>query len=109
MSKRRRAAPPLLDVELAQTAANLFKALSDPTRLRILACLRDGERCVHELVEALEVEQSALSHQLRLLRDRGLAVGTKQGRHVYYRLADAHVERMIVQGLSHAQHLDRGR
>lgn len=83
-------------------AALLFDAFSDPTRLRILWALSLGELCVCDLAAATGVTQSAVSHQLRLLRDRRLVVSEREGRHVIYRLADAHVETLLLQGVAHA-------
>ena len=64
----------------AEALAQLFRALSDPNRLRLLSALEDGERCVHELVKAMEMTQPAVSQQLRLLRDLGVVRGRRQGR-----------------------------
>lgn len=70
-------------------AAQLFHALSDPTRLAILAMLRDGERCVCDLQGDLDAAQSRLSFHLRVLRDAGLVVDRKEGRWSYYTLVPA--------------------
>jgi ArsR family transcriptional regulator len=79
----------------------LLKGFADGTRFRILCLLRGREVCVHEIVDALEVSQSAVSHQLRVLRDARLVSHRRDGRHVYYRLADDHVREMIENALSH--------
>lgn len=79
----------------------LFKALSDPTRVRLISALRDGEHCVHELVDVVGPSQSAVSHQLRMLRDLRLVKYRKEGRHVYYTLDDEHVEQLLQMGLEH--------
>jgi ArsR family transcriptional regulator len=68
----------------AQRAVALFHALSDETRLAILELLRDGERCVCELTDALDVAQSRLSFHLRVLRDAGLVSDRRDGRWIYY-------------------------
>jgi ArsR family transcriptional regulator len=81
----------------------LLKGFADATRLKILCLLREQEVCVHEIVEALDVSQSAVSHQLRTLRNARLVRSRRAGRHVYYRLADAHVEEMLENALSHGQ------
>ncbi|HRN19036.1 MAG TPA: metalloregulator ArsR/SmtB family transcription factor [Trueperaceae bacterium] len=91
-------APPTVE-----EAVRLAKGFSNPTRLRILAMLRLGEVCVHQIVDTLEMEQSAVSHQLRTLRAARLVEHTKRGRHVYYRLADAHVLAMLEGILSHSR------
>lgn len=84
-------------------AVMLLKGFADPTRLKILALLREGEVCVHQIVEALEMTQSAVSHQLRTLRGARLVAFKKRGRHVYYRLADDHVREMLDGVLSHSR------
>ncbi len=84
-------------------AVMLLKGFADPTRLKILSLLRAGEVCVHQLVETLEMTQSAVSHQLRTLRAARLVTFKKRGRHVYYRLADEHVLKMLESVLSHSQ------
>jgi ArsR family transcriptional regulator, arsenate/arsenite/antimonite-responsive transcriptional repressor len=76
---------PSLTVNRAR-AATLFHALSDETRLAVLAMLRHGERCVCDLQDALDVAQSRLSFHLRVLRDAGLVRDRKEGRWSYYRL-----------------------
>jgi len=67
--------------------ASKLRVLADPTRLRVVEILMDAPRCVHELMELLEVEQSLLSHHLRVLRNAGLVEGVRVGRAVRYRLA----------------------
>lgn len=79
----------------------LLKGFADDTRLRILCLLRGREVCVHEIVDALDMSQSAVSHQLRVLRDARLVSHRREGRHVYYRLADDHVREMLENALSH--------
>lgn len=90
---------------VAEEAIKLLKGFADPTRLRILSLLRVGEVCVHQLVEALDMSQSAVSHQLRTLRGARLVTFTKRGRHVYYRLADEHVRDILDSVLSHSEEL----
>ncbi len=84
-------------------AVMLLKGLADPTRLKILSLLREGEVCVHQIVEILEMSQSAISHQLRTLRGARLVSFKKRGRHVYYRLADDHVKETLDGVLSHSR------
>lgn len=88
----------------AYAIATAFKALSDPTRVRLIAAILDRERCVHDLCVELSLEQSAVSHQLRLLRDQGLARYRKDGRHVYYSLDDAHIRDLFEIALAHVSH-----
>lgn len=85
----------------ARDLAELFKALGDPTRVRILSALGDAEVCVSDLVAALGMGQSAVSHQLRSLRELRLVATRREGKHVFYRLADDHVARLFAQGLEH--------
>ena len=80
---------------------SLLKGFADPTRLRILSLLRDGEVCVHDIVSASGISQSGVSHQLRVLRDARLVVGRRDGRHVYYRWADDHVGALLENALLH--------
>jgi DNA-binding transcriptional ArsR family regulator len=93
-----------LSVDTANRLSEIFKALSDPTRLRIIALLLQHEVCVHTLEKTLGMTQSAVSHQLRLLRQLHLVRYRKQGRHVYYALDDDHVRGLFQQGLLHIQH-----
>ncbi|WP_282710120.1 metalloregulator ArsR/SmtB family transcription factor [Lancefieldella sp. Marseille-Q7238] len=86
-------------------ATQIFDALSDFTRFQILGALTLGEKSVTELQDLLPVSQSATSHQLRLLRDRGLVTAKRDGRRVIYSLADEHVITLISVGLAHAAHL----
>lgn len=90
------------DTEI-QSLADLFGHASDPTRLRILMMLLQGELCVCSISDNLDVSVSAVSHQLRTLRAGGLVARRKQGRHVYYSLADGHVETLISVGLEHVR------
>jgi DNA-binding transcriptional ArsR family regulator len=88
---------------VAQRLAKVFKSLSDPTRLRIISMVSDREFCVSDLVAALEMEQSTISHQLRDMRKLGLVSFRREGRHVFYRLDDPHVRSLFEQGLAHVQ------
>jgi ArsR family transcriptional regulator len=81
--------------------AESFKALADPTRLRILALLFQNERNVGDLAEHLAVSQSAVSHQLRLLRSLDIVRYHKDGREIFYRLADQHVRDVFYRALEH--------
>ncbi len=84
--------------------ADLFSALSDPTRLRIISLLLDGERNVGELASQLAMTESAVSHQLRGLRQLRLVRSRKDGRQVFYALDDDHVEELYRLGLEHVEH-----
>ncbi|MFO7585990.1 MAG: metalloregulator ArsR/SmtB family transcription factor [Anaerolineales bacterium] len=95
---------PTLNEQTAAQVASLFGALSDPTRVRILAALMDGETNVGDLVERIGVSKSAISHQLRGLKDKRLIRSRKQGRHVYVAIDDEHVTELFQRGLDHALH-----
>jgi len=84
--------------------ADLFSALSDPTRLRIISVLLDDEMNVGEIASQLEMTESAVSHQLRGLRQMKLVRNRKEGRQVFYTLADDHVEKLYRMGLEHVEH-----
>jgi ArsR family transcriptional regulator, lead/cadmium/zinc/bismuth-responsive transcriptional repressor len=84
--------------------ADLFSALSDPTRLRIISVLLEGEMNVGDLASRLNMTESAVSHQLRGLRQLHLVRSRKDGRQVYYTLDDDHVARLYRLGLDHVEH-----
>lgn len=94
----------ILDYADADRLAATFGVLADPTRTRILHALSLSEEdlCVCDLAILIGISQSALSHQLRILRDRDVVARTKRGRMVYYRLADEHVRHVFTDGLRHA-------
>ena len=84
--------------------ADLFSALSDPTRLRIISVLLDGEMNVGEIAAQLEMTESAVSHQLRGLRDKRIIRTRKQGRNVFVCIDDDHVIELFKRGLDHVLH-----
>ncbi len=90
-SSDRTAYPPALALEKAQRMADFFGLLADANRLRIISLLADTELCVGDLSIALEMSDSAVSHQLKTLRALRLVRYRKQGRHVFYQLLDRHV------------------
>ncbi len=94
----------LIDGPTAARLAHTFKALSDPTRVRIISALSHNELCVHELAACLGMSQSAISHQLRTLREMRLVRRRKEGRHVFYTLDDEHIHDLFHQGLEHVEH-----
>lgn len=81
--------------------ANLFKAMGDPTRLKILMALSHGEMCVCDLAAFLGISESAVSHQLRLLRQLYLVANRRDGPILYYRLNDGHIDELMSVGLEH--------
>ena len=97
-----------VSAEDARHVARIMGALSTPSRVRILARLREGECTVGELAIAVAMEQPAVSHQLRILRDLGLVLGSRTGRHVIYALYDPHVATLLDEALRHIEHLRHG-
>lgn len=91
--------------ETAAELADLFKALGDPTRVKLIHALLQSELCVHDLTVALDMGQSAVSHQLRLLRNMRIVKRRKAGKTVYYSLDDDHVEQLFTLTLQHLKHL----
>ena len=91
----------LLDQPTAERVADLFKALSDPTRVRIIGLLAHAELCVGDLARILDMTQPAVSHQLRVLRNLRIVRARKSGRHVHYTLLDDHIRDLFEQGLAH--------
>ena len=84
-------------------AGELLRALSAPVRIAIVLLLRDGERCVHELVDALGVAQPLISQHLRVLKSAGVVDGRRQGREVVYRLVDEHLSHIVVDAVAHVE------
>lgn len=103
---RARSAP--LDLAAAKSVAATLQALATPSRLLILGRLRESPATVGELAEAVAMEQSAVSHQLRLLRNLGLVDGLRTGRSITYALYDHHVAELLDQAVYHAEHLRLG-
>ena len=97
--------PAQLDAESAATVAATLQALATPSRLRILTQLRQGPSGVNAMADAVEMEQSAVSHQLRLLRAMGLVTGARSGRSIVYRLYDNHVAMLLDEAVYHIEHL----
>ncbi len=83
--------------------AELFKIFSDPTRTRILFTLTEEEKCVQDIADTIGMSQSSVSHQLRILKQSRLVRFRREGRTVYYSLADGHVLTILSQGLEHIQ------
>lgn len=88
--------------EHVRSIADIFAALSDPTRLRILVALSREDLCVCDLAAVTGVSSSAVSHQLRVLRDRRLVSFARDGKRAVYSLADEHVASLLAQGSEHA-------
>jgi DNA-binding transcriptional ArsR family regulator len=96
--------PNLVDGATADRMADMFKALSDPTRVRIVSLLAGAELCVCDLAAALGMSQSAVSHQLRTLRDIQLVRWRRDGRQIFYTLDDEHVADLFRRSLDHVAH-----
>ncbi|GIP26952.1 transcription regulator ArsR [Paenibacillus sp. J23TS9] len=94
----------LIDDQAASQVADWFKAFSDPTRVKLINALLQRELCVHDLTILLGMGQSAVSHQLRYLRNLRIVKRRKDGKTVYYSLDDTHIEQIFVQTLQHTQH-----
>lgn len=90
--------------EEIKALSNIFKALSDPTRLKIIYILSKSSFCVCDIAEILNMTQSAISHQLRILRDLKLVKFKREGKLVIYSLDDDHVLQLFEQGLDHVKH-----
>lgn len=97
-----------LDATFAGVVAQTMQALATPSRVRILGRLHAGASSVNDLADAVGMEPSAVSHQLRLLRHLGLVVGHREGRRVVYDLYDDHVGELLEQAISHVEHLRSG-
>jgi DNA-binding transcriptional ArsR family regulator len=103
-SQAQRAWQALVDAPTAERLAQTFRALADPTRVRILSALAETELCVGDLATVLGMSISAVSHQLRLLRELRVVRKRRDGKHVYYALDDEHIRDLFQRGLEHVQH-----
>lgn len=104
----RDAPPARLDAASAVAVAETLQALTAPSRLLILSRLRESPCTVSEITAAVGMEQSAVSHQLRLLRAMGLVTNARTGRNVTYGLYDQHVASLLDEAVYHAEHLRMG-
>ena len=87
--------------ETMEQIAELFKGFADPTRVHILSLLSQQERCVTEIAEEVQLSQSAISHQLRILKQMHLIKYRRDGKNLWYSLADDHVKTILQMGLEH--------
>ena len=92
-----------IDENTLYDTAELFKNFSDSTRIRILYCLFEKERSVTEIADLLKMNQSAISHQLRFLKNSKLVKNRRDGKTIYYSLDDDHVYNIISQGIEHVE------
>ena len=97
-------APPVLpDDEVLYELADLFRVFGDSTRIKILYALHDDELCVQDIANAVQLSQSAVSHQLRVLKDTKLVRFRRDGKTVYYALDDDHVRSILAMGMDHIE------
>ena len=89
------------DIEVLFELADLFKVFGDSTRLRVMVTIADAEMAVSDIAESLNMEQSTISHQLRVLRQNKLVRVRREGKQMYYSLDDDHVKKIIEMGLDH--------
>lgn len=88
--------------EILDTAGELLRSLAAPVRIAIVLQLRETSRCVHELVDALNVPQPLVSQHLKILKTAGVVAGERAGREVRYRLVDHHLAHIVVAAVTHA-------
>ena len=91
-----------VDLQSCERAAAIFRALGDPQRLRMLMLLESTERCVSEICVLLEEPMPAISQRLRLLKSERIVRSRREGKHVFYALADEHITRLVTNGVMHA-------
>ena len=94
--------PELPSREVLDTTGDLLRALAAPLRIAIVLQLRESQRCVHELVDALDVPQPLVSQHLRILKSAGVVAGERSGREVMYRLVDHHLAEIVIAAVTHA-------
>ena len=88
--------------EILEAAGELLRALAAPVRIAIVLQLRESQRCVHELVDALGVPQPLVSQHLKILKAASVVTGERSGREVLYRLADHHLAHIVIDAVAHA-------
>jgi Predicted transcriptional regulators len=93
----------MFEEEVLYDLAELFKVFGDTTRIKILYALLESEMCVNDIAEQLNMTQSAISHQLRILKQSKLIKYRRDGKQMYYSLADDHVRMILDQGITHIE------
>lgn len=93
----------MIDEDELYDLAELFKVFGDSTRIKILFALVEADLCVCDIAETLNMTQSAISHQLKILKQNKLVKGTREGKSIIYALADDHVRSIIAQGIEHIE------
>ena len=91
-----------VDASACDRAASIFRALGDPQRLRLLLLLEAGQCCVSEIATALDEPLPAISQRLRVLKSERVVRSRRDGKHIYYALADEHISRLVTNGVMHA-------
>lgn len=104
-AKMKKARQSMLSWDMVLRLSETFKALGDPTRIKIINALKTTELCVCDLAAVLGMGQSAVSHQLRVLRNLHLVKYRKEGKSTYYSLDDDHIVKLFEQGIEHIEHL----
>lgn len=89
--------------DMLEETCNIFKMLAEPSRLKIVLALLEGEMCVYHIVNAVGGKQSAVSHQLRILKDGRVIKARRDGQNVVYSIADEHIAQMVAIGIEHAR------
>jgi ArsR family transcriptional regulator, lead/cadmium/zinc/bismuth-responsive transcriptional repressor len=102
----RQVQPEIVSVEKAQQMAEFFGTLADPSRLRLLSALAQQELCVCDLAAVVKMGESAVSHQLRVLRSQRLVKYRREGRNIFYSLADSHVMNLHAEVAAHLDEHD---
>jgi ArsR family transcriptional regulator, lead/cadmium/zinc/bismuth-responsive transcriptional repressor len=102
----RQVRPEIVSIEKAQQMAEFFGTLADPSRLRLLSALAHQELCVCDLAAVVNMGESAVSHQLRVLRSQHLVKYRREGRNIYYSLADSHVMNLYGEVAAHLEEND---
>ena len=92
-----------IETEMVERICDVFRMISEPSRLKIVLALLDSELCVQHILQCVGGTQSALSHQLRILKDNRVLRARREGQNVYYALADEHVRQIVDMGLRHGQ------
>ena len=93
------------DDRILYGASQIFDAFGDSTRIKIISALSFGKMCVCDLANILSLTHSAASHQLRILRQTGIVTASKEGKNVYYELADSHITEIYNMGIKHINHI----
>ena len=97
-----------MHTNLIPQAASFFKAVGDETRMKILCTVEGGELCVNDIAEAVNMTKSAVSHQLKLLKEMGLVKARRDGKNIFYSLDDQHVVDIIHLAFTHIEHKTHG-